>query len=289
MQDLVRPKHTIGNILAPSYARSVKAGSTWKMTPGSNANVETDRDPGSTVTGTNNTGTKVLYSCSETSDRQTVDDSEIAQYGGDEEKARLALTKTAAVNVATKSELKVKNAYFALDAMTNESSVLETINAAIDALKLFHGEIILAGSSQVLRNLRSDSDIQDAMKRSGIVPAGVDPRFIANEALAASLNINEVVEGRGDVWSATGLVLEVKPDIAFEPKQAVQAARTMAYIAGADANGNDQFLQCYTGYDDSIKSKYVDVETFIDVEILNESLIKVIDLTDLLDAGGTSS
>jgi len=279
-QEIVKPQGLIGGQLFPVLNKMTSSGSIFKIAAGSNANVANTRTAGAVVTPTNNTGTPVGFTLAEVSDRQAVDDSQISMYGGPD-RYKLNLARTAALNVAKLSELAVKNAIYALDAMDNDDTLFETINDAIDALKLFPGRIVLAGSSQILREIRSDTTIADQLKNTGMVPAGIDPRFVSNEVLAAALNIDMVFEGRGDVWSTTGLHLQILPDPTFEPHQEIQAGRTIQQVVGED-DGNDMFLQCFEGYDDSRKSEYIDVESFMQAKVLNSSLIKVIDASTLI-------
>jgi hypothetical protein len=181
-----------------------------------------------------------------------------------------------ATGVKDLAEIKVSAALFALAAETLSGSTdFEKILEASDLLKGQRGTLALVGSSAKLRGLRLDSDVQTALQNTGMVPGNVDPRFVSNEVLAAACGVSKVLEGLNVLWPADALAVMILADAMFAPKQLIQSMRTICYVP--DAQTPDDLVECYEGYDDTRTSEYVDVEEWTDVEVLNESLIKVID------------
>jgi hypothetical protein len=277
-QEQTAPKKLIGTKLLPILTTMQQAGTLYYQVPGAATNLVVNRTPGSAVTATNNLPSTTTFSCLETSDRQAVDDSQLKQYGGDLPKAELALAVTGNVNVAKKIELAV---YTALTAMTtvpttaaNLYKTIQLISAAI--MDSFDKPVLGAGSGAIA-TLRADSFVRDAMKNTG-APAGTDPRFVTAEVLATAINVASVHEGRADIWPSNELYLVAPVDAAFDPKAEVQAGRTIVYVpdAGTDENG----MAAHSGYDDGIKSNYVDVEVFKDVKVLNATAAAKIGITD---------
>lgn len=272
--NVAKPEGYIGDLVAPAYNVFVHAGSIWKITPGSAANVVDGRTPGAVVTPTNNTPTEVLYSCAERSDRQLVDDSRIATYGGPD-MYLLNLAATAFVSVADLEEAAIANAFFALANETLAGATLfEKIQQANMLLKGLRGRRVVVGSQSKLLDLRLDSSITTALQNTGMVPADVDPRFVSNKVLAAALNVSEVLEGLDVLWPADALAVYIQPDRAFAPHQLIQSIRNIRYIPSSQAGASA--YQCWQGYDSSRKGEFVDVEAFTSPKVLNTSLIKII-------------
>lgn len=273
-QTIAMPEGYIGGIVSPAYVVFAKEGKILKIVPSSAANLVEGRTPGAVVTPTVNNAIPVLYACSETSDRQLVDDGERRQYGDDLYKLNLAAA--AFTNVADKAEQATSAALFAVAAaVLTGSSDYEKILAAVDALKGKRGKLALVGSSSKLRGLRLDDDVKDALKNTGTIPATQDPRFASNVALAACCNVSVVLEGLDVLWPANALAVMVLADKAFAPKQLIQSMRSVVYAP--DNTNPGELIECYEGYDDTRKSEYVDVEEWVTPLVLNDSLIQIID------------
>lgn len=273
--NIAKPTGYIGDQVCPPLPVYAKTGSFYYITPGSNANVVNGRSAGAAVTPTNNTGTPQVYACIERSDRQLVDDSEIQQYGG-WDMYQLSLAATGFVNVAEIMEAAIADALFAGEnAVLTETTLLPKIWEAGDALKGKRGTLALVASQTMLRVLRQDDGITDALKRTGIVAAGTDPRFASNIALAAACNVSVVLEGLDTLWPADAIAVMVLADAALEPKQIVQSFRCVKYLP--DATPGAGLYQCWEGYDATRKGRFIDVEAFTAPYVLNDSLIKIID------------
>lgn len=273
--NIAKPEGYIGELVSPALPVYVHAGSEYKITPGAATNVEDGRTPGAVVTPTVNNPTEVVFSCAERSDRQLVDDSRIATYGGPD-MYLLNLAATAFISVADLEEAAIANALFALAAESFSGSTdFEKILEASDMLRGVRGQLALVGSSAKLRGLRLDEDVQDALKNTGLVPAGTDPRFVSNAALAACCGVSQVLQGMNVLWPADALAVMVLADPRWTPRQLVQSMRTIRYVPSTDPGAS--YYQCWQGYDPSRKGEFVDVEAFTSPKVLNASLIKIID------------
>lgn len=277
----------IGHHVSPPLARFAKEGKFLKIVAGSNTHIVTNRSPGAVITPAINNAVPVIYACGQCLDRQGVDEGEIRQYGG-ADRYKLQLARTAYLGVADQAELRTAAAVMGLAPATlTESSTLEKIWEAADALSDYQGELVCIMSKAQRRALRGDTLIRDALKNTGMVPADVDPRFVSDQVLAAALNVSRVLVGEAILWPADTLVVMVVPDGNVEPHQQIQAMRTVVYVP--DAATPTQLVECYEGYDDSRTLEYIDCEEWADPCVLNSDLIKVIDGSTASSGGSGSS
>lgn len=281
------------DIILPPLMREQIAGTLYYQAVASDVTAQSGRANASTIGDITEhivSAASKTFSCSEIRDRQKMSYTQVKGYA-DLLHAELAMARIAKRAWFSKVETTTARVLLGAASPTDLSGTSADIassleNAVAELQDKAPGKVALVLSSRNFTRLKTDSNIKDRMKNTGVVlGAGGDPRNVTAEQLAAILGVDQILIGPNDVWhtamkkaNSTGqtdgfdyqgnAALVVLPDPAVDPVEEIQLGRTIYY----KWSSNGDFFVCESFHDDKCDADCVDIKGLVDSQVFNTSL-----------------
>lgn len=155
------------------------------------------------------------------------------------------------------------------------------------------GRVAVVVSNHNFVALKSDNAIKARMTNSGVITAGLEPRFISATQLAAIFGADEVLVGKDNIWyagvAADGLADNIAvvclPDRAMEPVDEPQFGRILYY----EFDSMDGHFVIESFHDDAADTEVVGAKGLYAVKKFNAGLCSVLTLAASSSASSESS
>ena len=236
------------------------------------------------------------YTCLEDYARVIANYTEIRQAGNDLQGLQESMARRAKRAYYNKLESLVAAAVLTpADSATNISAApLAGIESAVQAQRdKGLGRVAVVLSNHNFVELKKNAEIKARMTNSGVITAGLEPRFITATQLAAIFGADEVLVGKDDIWYtgqvsgglADNLAVVCLPDRAMEPVDEPQFGRILYY----EFDSMDGHFVIESFHDDVADTEVVDAKGLYAVKTFNAGLASVLTLAVSSSASSESS
>ena len=231
------------------------------------------------VTAANAAAASKVFACQEILSRKRMGYAEVTQGYSDLLTAELDMAAAGKDEVEAAIEAALATPLLAdpedISSSSNLPGDVETLAAELMD-KAPDQEVALILSSKVFTSLKSNGEIKERMRNTGIaIGEGGDPRSVTAAQLAAIFGVHRVLVGKTSIWGGTTGVLAMIPHREKAQNQEAQLARVVTYT-GEPVDGIP--FTCESFEDNNLKGYVVDTLTQADVVILNAGLKKSVTL-----------